>query len=109
MATVERVLVGHVPVDSGQLMLTDPCYITSGFDDEFTETTFPHDDYPLTYNGASHATLSEGGYGELDGLAIAFSSGHGDGCYPVYLTIVTDDDGLRTIAKMEVEMASVEV
>jgi hypothetical protein len=49
----------------------------------------PPETYPYSYNGACQATLSEG-YGELAfrlghaGAGVVFSSGWGDGMYPVY-------------------------
>lgn len=64
--------IGQVAVDSGQLMITDPCYvIDKGSEEEYRKT--------------SEASLSEKHCGQvLDGLGIAFSTAHGDGFYDVY-------------------------
>jgi hypothetical protein len=80
-------LIGHCSVDSGQIMLCDPCYI---------ESHWKHEDFngvvkkglstlPFSYDGACNATLGDKSYGELDnGLGVALTSGFGDGSYPVY-------------------------
>lgn len=74
------VKVGDVGVDSGQVMIVDPCYVLKGdFDDKSQGS----------YGAVCDVTLSEDGYGEfiatgIAGNAIASSSGYGDGNYPVY-------------------------
>lgn len=136
VAEVEVVYLGAVGVDSGQLLITDPCYIDSEWLDEpfqddrvyrdiengatvkwgqnfvnFNDPLEPYGQSPndlieagrlvqlppppkpetfnYSYNGACHATLSEG-YGELvndrghPGAGVVFQSGWGDGLYPVY-------------------------
>jgi hypothetical protein len=72
---------GSIPVDSGQIMLIDPCYIKKDFES---------DDAPagLNYAGACNVTLSDKRCGRFGGpalLAFATSTAHGDGCYPVYV------------------------
>ena len=99
--TVDVVMLGEVGVDSGQLLITDPCYIDSEWKDEpyiaarlsgveGAEDIFPVDGpYAYTYKGACHATLSNG-HGELafrkghNGAGVAFATAWGDGMYPVY-------------------------
>lgn len=94
-------LVGHCGVDSGQIMLTDPCYVKS-FKDEMSEGgEFVGDlpePYPYTYNGASSATLQgDIGGGQLGmGMGVCVSSGYGDGMYPVY--VKHNDEGRITSA-----------
>jgi hypothetical protein len=74
----KRVLIGHCGVDSGQIMITDPCYM---IDDGFTEAE---------YEKVCDITLSEDYAGPLmyekghEGKAVALRAGIGDGYYPVY-------------------------
>lgn len=100
-------LIGYVGVDSGQLMLCDPSYIgqdfaASEFDPATTDETGT---YPMTYNGASGATLSDERFGQLgNALGVAFSSGLGDGVYPVYAVIVNDPVWGKRVASVRVVM-----
>jgi|LauGreDrversion4_2_1035121.scaffolds.fasta_scaffold02209_15 hypothetical protein len=77
-------LAGKIPVDSGQIMLIDPCYIKNDFPSE-------HNDAPdLNYAGACKVTLRAEGCGVFGNLAFATSSGYGDGLYPVYVKRTND-------------------
>lgn len=141
--------IGVVGVDSGQLILCDPCYLG----DEWMPTDFvdirifnvlwegatvrvqfrvdfevfseplpqfgglsmndlsekglavqmPSDHQPngeFSYNGCCRATLSDANSGQLNyakghaGVAVAFSSGYGDGVYPV---IARKDENGRVV------------
>lgn len=79
--------VGQIPVDSGQMMLCDPCYIKNDFANEYQGGR----SNGLNYDGACNATLSEEQYGFMStnpnglGLAFASSTGWGDGLYPVFI------------------------
>ncbi|WP_300267353.1 hypothetical protein [Microbacterium sp.] len=92
---IEVDLIGEVAVDSGQLMVTDPCYIDSEWRREpfavegpveRTEDTV----FNYSYDGACRSTLSGGGHGELGfakghaGAGVAFGTAWGDGMYPVF-------------------------
>lgn len=88
----KRVLVGHVSVDSGQVMICDPCYIDSTWDHKGNDKSLAFgeevekaakDDF--NYFAACKQTLSEAMAGQF-WLAVAASSGYGDGQYPVYAT-----------------------
>jgi hypothetical protein len=103
--------IGEVGVDSGQLMITDPCYIDSfdtqknaNFDESLPEgidlnnhhNEEPLDNYPYTYGGACGASCNSDRGAVLSnngqkGWGACFSTGYGDGSYPVYLTY--NDDG----------------
>lgn len=79
----KEVLLGHVAVDSGQLMICDPCYIDS-------EWTTEDDKEKFSYSACAKATLSKEGFGELKfkrghtGAGLAFGTAYGDGLYEVY-------------------------
>lgn len=84
-------LVGRVMVDSGQVMVGDPCYLDdfkahnafgTGLSLDPADCKLP---YEYSYEGASQATCSAEGFGEIgEGQACSVSSGYGDGSYPVY-------------------------
>jgi hypothetical protein len=83
---------GSFAVDSGQAIVGDPCYL-----DEWKKwedgTPFDHESHKGEYGylGASGVTLADN-FGQLGGAsAVAFSTGYGDGLYPVYVKL--NDDG----------------
>jgi hypothetical protein len=86
-----EVKIGEVAVDSGQLMICDPCYLN-----EYKNTEYPLDEpnpKEWTYDSVCRLTVDNPGYGQVNfshghpGLAVAFSSGYGDGTYEVFATI----------------------
>ena len=102
MNTKEMTLIGHFAVDSGQAMVGDPCYLDDWEPwndkvDNFDKHVEKAGEYG--YLGACGLTLKEG-YGEL-GLAnaVVFSTGYGDGLYPVYAEL--NEDG--RVAKVVIE------
>ena len=86
----DLVLIGKFGVDSGQAMVGDPCYLEEwkkwdGKIEPFEEHKNNKGNYG--YLGACNATI-EKGYGVLGaGSAVAFSTGYGDGYYPVFAKI----------------------
>jgi len=99
-----RELVGQIGVDSGQMMLIDPCYLDKWDDDE----AYPEEpnENPLSYSNACQGTFrdNEGFRSSIlgRGLAAVTSSGFGDGLYDVYVTWGDFGDwGTRAI-KMEI-------
>lgn len=92
-------LIGHFAVDSGQAMVGDPCYL-----DEWQSEYDNFDDYvnkagEYSYLGAAQATLTKN-YGVLGGAnAVVFSTGYGDGYYPVYAEL--NDEG--RVAKIVID------
>jgi hypothetical protein len=86
-------LIGHVGVDSGQVIVTDPCYLSDWKADEFDGTEAPK---TYSYSGACAATLNDNGGDEI-GIGtqgVASRTCFGDGSYPVY-QIIGDDGSVR--------------
>ena len=80
--------IGFAAVDSGQLLVCDPCYIDGQWEKEEFSDKPPQNNF--SYNSCCKKTLSKEGAGQLnfklghEGCGVVFSSGYGDGCYPVY-------------------------
>jgi len=133
--------IGFVSVDSGQLMITDPCYIRDEWQEEVfedirickdveTSLTYQYGkdfqrynetikgfndtvsdliesgrfeeleiarDYNFSYAGASYASMSKNGHGQLSfklghkGAGIAIKTVMGDGDYPVFAEKYNDE------------------
>ena len=90
--------IGSVAVDSGQIMIIDPCYIQDDFNTQFDGNydNEPKSSYPMNYDGCCQATLNKNGFGSIGmgQLAIACRTTYGDGVYPVYAEF--NDDGQVT-------------
>jgi hypothetical protein len=86
-------LIGQFAVDSGQAIVGDPTYLDewktwNSEVDNFEDHVNKVGEYG--YLGACNATLGKG-FGQLGGSsAVAFSTGYGDGLYPVYADITED-------------------
>lgn len=79
--------IGVVGVDSGQLIISDPCYLSNWKDNEFDAPSEPSD---MSYSNACKITLNSKDLGgEIlfskghSGQAVVFCPGFGDGVYPV--------------------------
>lgn len=72
-------LIGHCGVDSGQILLIDPCYV---YNDDYSKKS--------EYYDCCQITLSKEKAGETE-LGVVTSTYSGDGNYPVYAT--TDEHG----------------
>jgi hypothetical protein len=80
--------IGVVGVDSGQLLVCDPCYLNQYKDTEYDAPIKKGD---FSYASVCKVTLTPPDHaGQINhklghaGRAVAFSSGFGDGVYPVY-------------------------
>lgn len=93
--SIEVEFIGEVCVDSGQLMITDPCYIDQEWISDggpgFLPSLGVADElYPYSYNGVCGAALSAAQHGQLAftaghaGAGVSFATAWGDGSYPVY-------------------------
>jgi hypothetical protein len=102
MKTLDLVHIGDFAVDSGQAMVGDPCYLDEW--EPWNSEAEPFENHKkskgkYSYLGACEATLTEG-YGQLGmGNAVVFSTGYGDGLYPVYAEI--NEDG--RVAKIVID------
>lgn len=106
-------LIGYCAVDSGQVMITDPSYIT--YWDDKAEFGDPVAEGHFSYPGACNRTLSDKSAGQLNfplghaGAGVVASAGYGDGYYPVYATYISEwaDEACtelidRRVAKLEI-------
>jgi hypothetical protein len=82
---MKKELVGHCAVDSGQLMIVDPCYALDDarYGDVCTETLA---------NKIGSVVLKG-----IAGNCIAFGTNTGDGNYPVYVVRHEDGKQIRQI------------
>jgi hypothetical protein len=85
---------GWIAVDSGQAMVCDPVYLEKWNDNQKEEWNLKGREGEYSYQGATATTLA-GSYGQLENAtAVVFSTGHGDGLYPVY--VHKDNNGVIT-------------
>ena len=97
MKTKEMTLIGHFAVDSGQAMVGDPCYLDEWDTNKNEEWNIEGKVGEYSYHGASATTLANN-YGELGiANAIVFSTGYGDGYYPVYAEMNEDGRVARIV------------
>lgn len=104
------VRLGEVGVDSGQLMICDPCYIDSEWKQQ-EEDPRPHiEKGSFSYEGICE-TIGDFG-GQLNyklghpGVAVAFRTGLGDGDYPVYAEIADIPDWGERVVRVWVDFFS---
>jgi len=82
---------GSFSVDSGQAIIGDPCYLESYDPNTNDEWNLEGKLGQYSYQGISATTLKDN-FGSIeDGKAIAFSTGYGDGSYPVYVKLDSDN------------------
>lgn len=107
----ETIKLGVVGVDSGQLVICDPCYI----EDEFQHTPMSKtlDQVPngeFSRLGIFKTTNSQLQGGQLnyrlghEGVAVAFQSGFGDGTYEVFAEIIDAGSWGKRVKKVWVEL-----
>lgn len=87
-----RIKLGDCPVDSGQILLVDPCYADEGFD--YAEVCTSHkvaaDGSVATSKQTAHWSQPyyEGVGGQVKSIhGVVTGTGWGDGMYPVYAEI----------------------
>ena len=103
MTTLTNLIyAGSFAVDSGQAMVGDPCYL-----DEWKNwedgTPFDHEAHKGEYGylGVSGVTLADN-FGQIGSAsAVAFSTGYGDGLYPVYVQVNSDGRVSKVVIDFE--------
>ena len=73
---MERIYLGKCGVDSGRLLITDPCYI-----DKVQKIVDESKDEILAICKDDYQSLD---FKHGEGLGVTFASGYGDGLYSVY-------------------------
>ena len=94
-------LAGYFTVDSGQAMVGDPCYLDDWDTNKNEEWNIEGKAGDYSYHGASATTIANS-YGELgNAKAVVFSTGYGDGMYPVYVELNGDNRVSKIILDFE--------
>jgi hypothetical protein len=98
------VFAGAFGVDSGQVMIGDPCYLDNYDPNENQPWELTGKEGEYSYHGACATTLKSN-YGELgNGLAVVSSTGYGDGQYPVYVKLNEDNRVSMIVIDFEGEL-----
>jgi Protein of unknown function (DUF4241) len=93
-------IAGYFSVDSGQAMVGDPCYLDDWDTNKNDEWNLEGKEGEYSYHGSSATTLSKQ-FGSLGFNAVVFSTGYGDGLYPVYVKL--NDDGRVSMVVIDFE------
>jgi len=92
---------GWIAVDSGQAMVCDPVYLEKWNDNQKEEWNLKGKEGEYSYQGATATTLASS-FGQLEkATAVVFSTGQGDGLYPVYV----HKDNNDVITKVVIDFA----
>lgn len=87
---IEFKFVGEITVDSGQVIVVDPCYVENGLDYEKVCEANERKNHEITVSG-------------IAGTAVTIDTAYGDGIYPVFagineegrtVTLVIDFEGV---------------
>lgn len=78
--------IGNIAVDSGQIMIVDPCYVLDGKTAQEDE-----DLYQKTSNLTTDKKYGEITFSSMAGNGVVSTTFDGDGLYPVYAEV--DKDG----------------
>jgi hypothetical protein len=96
---------GSFAVDSGQAIVGDPCYL-NGWKKWEDGEPFDHEAHKGEYGylGACGVTLADD-FGQLGSAdAVAFSTGYGDGLYPVYVHVNSEGRVSKVVIDFEGDM-----
>jgi hypothetical protein len=90
-AESDLIYIGSFTVDSGQAMVGDPCYLDEWDTNKNDEWDIENKEGEYSYQGVSATTLKNN-FGMINnGSAVAFSTGYGDGIYPVFALLNSDN------------------
>lgn len=102
----ERIKIGVVGVDSGQLVVTDPCYIIhDGEQKELNDYAHMMRLRSMTKRGKlrdDKLSLQLNYDKGHEGLGVVFNTGYGDGVYEVWATIGNTDEMGKRVKKVEI-------
>ena len=104
---MNRKLLGECAVDSGQIIIVDPCYLSSWQDGEFIPGETPTNHYAQCCDVTNH-NENQGGkilVSGIGGFGVVASSGLGDGSYPVY----ADYENIGSKSKPDVRIKSLTI
>jgi len=96
--TNKWVKIGECAVDSGTIMLVDPCYVLPDkIGDIATDKDYTYEDFLNDFSGGLlHKDI-------LDKCAVVLSTGFGDGCYPVYALISDEGDWGKRVKEVKIK------
>jgi len=97
----ELVYAGSFAVDSGQAMVGDPCYLDDWDTNKNDDWNLEGKKGEYSYHGVSARTL-EDNFGQVGSAsAVVFSTGYGDGLYPVYVQLNSDGRVSKVVIDFE--------
>jgi hypothetical protein len=101
MTTLNNLIyAGSFAVDSGQAMVGDPCYLDDWDTNKNDEWNLDGKVGQYSYQGASATTIAND-FGSLGNTAVVFSTGYGDGYYPVYVQMNSDGRVSKVVIDFE--------
>ena len=109
--------IGNIGVDSGQMMLSDPCYVKDFADSddvvELMDAIKNGSDDSYSYTGACSQSNTPQQAGVLVNdigaeLGVVCSSGFGDGVYPVYVKRHDFGGDGKRVVEMKIEFVNEE-
>ena len=84
-------------------MVGDPCYLDDWDTNKGEDWKLEGKIGQYSYQGASATTLANN-FGELGNSAVVFSTGYGDGYYPVYVQMNEDGRVTKVVIDFEGDM-----
>ncbi len=93
--------IGECAVDSGQIILVDPCYVLPKKEEK--DGGYTYSDLTNRWEkGDWKEHYFEEVFSGIAGTGVVVSSGIGDGCYPVYVKMVEDEVMGKRVAEVKV-------